>query len=136
MDSSRTARWPWLVVGLSLLGTGCNRQDTECLARIGQKAAARAGVLTGRFHDSLTSGWHGVAAAAEENGLEARVATRLRWEQSLADTKINVQVKDGAIELTGAVADLTKRRRAVAVAESTVGVDKVLDLLQIPEQKP
>ena len=136
MDGPRKVRWLWLLVALSLWGTGCNRQDTECLARIGHKTVARTGALTGNFRDTLTSGWHGVCAAADETGLEGRVTTRLRWDQSLSETSISVHIKDGAVELSGTVADLAKRRRAVALAETTTGVDKVVDLLQIPEQKP
>jgi hypothetical protein len=58
MPSSRTARWPWLLVSLCLLGTGCNRQDTECLSRIGQKTLARTADLTGGFRDSLVNLMH------------------------------------------------------------------------------
>jgi hypothetical protein len=29
-------RCRWIVVGLFLLGSGCNRQDAECLGRIGK----------------------------------------------------------------------------------------------------
>jgi len=136
MGTLRAGRWPWVLVGLAAVGTGCNRQDTECLARIGQKTVARTGALTGDVRESLTNGLQGVCATVEETGLEARVATRLRWDRSLADTKIDVKLKDGAIELSGTVPDLPKRRRAVALAETTVGVDKVVDLLQIPEQGP
>ena len=136
MATPQSTRWPWLLVGLSFLGSGCNRQDTECLARISHKAAARTGGLPGGLLDTLTSGWQGAHAVAEDTGLEARVASRLRWEQSLADVKINIRSNDGAIELSGTVPDLDKRRRAIAVAETTVGVSKVVDSLQLPEQKP
>jgi len=136
MGALRTGRWHWLLVSLAAALAGCNRQDTECLARIGHKTMSRTAGLGGDFRTSLTNGWQGVCASAEETGLETRVASRLRWEQSLADTRIDVKLKDGTIELSGTVADLPKRRRAVALAESTVGVDKVADLLQIPEQAP
>ncbi len=132
----RTAGWPLLLITVGVLGTGCNRQDTECLARISHKAAARTGGLPGGLLENLANGWHGVHAVGEEAGLEGRVAARLRWEQSLADVKINIRSKDGAIELSGTVPDLDKRRRAIAVAETTVGVNKVVDSLQLPEQKP
>jgi osmotically-inducible protein OsmY len=92
--------------------------------------------MPGNLLDTLANGWHGVHAVGEDAGLEGRVAARLRWEQSLADVKISIRSKDGAIELSGTVPDLDKRRRAIAVAETTAGVNKVVDSLQLPEQKP
>jgi hyperosmotically inducible periplasmic protein len=136
MGTLRTGRCSWLLAGLVLTGMGCNRQDTERLARIGRKTVERTEALTGNVRDSLTNGWQGVCSTTEETGLEARVATRLRWERSLADVKIDVKVKDSTIELRGNVSDLTKRRRAVALAESTIGVEKVVDLLQMPPTEP
>ena len=136
MGTLRRGRWSWLLIGLAAALAGCNRQDTECLARIGHKTLSRSGALGGDLRTSLTNGWQGVCTSAEETGLETRVAGRLRWEQSLADSHIDVKIKDGTIELSGTVADLPKRRRAVALAETTVGVDKVVDLLRIPEQAP
>src|SRR5215475_1817540 len=100
MDAPRIAGWSLVVAALGVLGAGCNRQDTECLARIANKAAARTGGVPGGLLDALANGWRGAHAAADEAGLEARVATRLRWEQGLADIKINIRSKDGAIELT------------------------------------
>jgi BON domain len=136
METVRTALWLWLALLMTLVGPGCNRQDTECLARISHKAAERTGGLPGGLLDTLANGWHGAQAVADDGGLEGRVAARLRWEQSLVDVKINIRSKDGAIELSGTVPDLDKRRRAIAVAETTAGVSKVVDSLQLPEQKP
>jgi osmotically-inducible protein OsmY len=130
MGALRTGRGLWLLVGLALIAMGCNRQDTERLARIGRKTMERTEGLTGNVRDSLTTGWQGARTTAEEGGVEARVAARLRWDKTLADTPIEVQLKEGAVELRGTVPDLTARRRAVSLAETTVGVEKVVDLLQ------
>lgn len=54
----RSARCAWLVVSLCLLATGCNRQDTECLARIGHKTLERTADLTGSFRDTLATLLH------------------------------------------------------------------------------
>jgi hypothetical protein len=127
-------RWLLLLAGLVAFAAGCNRQDTECLARIGRKTIGRSAGMTGDFRNCLTSGWQGVCSTLDESSVETRVSARLRWEQSLAESRLEVRLKDGAIELSGTVADLTSRRRAVALAESTAGVSKVVDLLQLPEQ--
>ena len=68
--------------------------------------------------------------------LDARVSARLRWDKALAGSKIQVQAKDGVVELKGPVIDLAQRRRAVELAESTAGADKVTDLLEVPSREP
>ena len=35
----------WIVAGLLLLGAGCNRQDAECLGRIGKLVGHQIGQL-------------------------------------------------------------------------------------------
>src|ERR1700730_1971031 len=90
----RTRRWPLLLVVFTAVSAGCNRQDTECLARIGHKTVGRAGALTGDFRDSLTHGLQGVSASVDETGMEGRVVARLRWDRSLADRRIDVKLKE------------------------------------------
>jgi osmotically-inducible protein OsmY len=68
--------------------------------------------------------------------LDARVSARLRWDKTLSSEQIHVQATGGIIELKGRVRDLNQRRRAVELAESTVGTEQVLDLLEIPTQEP
>jgi hypothetical protein len=136
MSKLRTFASGRLLVILVLLGSGCNRQDTERLAKVGKRIMARADELTGEVRAALGSGLQGVRAGGEEIGLAARVSARLRWDQTLADVKIDVQAAGTVVELKGTVRDLTQRRRAVELAESTVGVEKVTDLLQTPDVRP
>jgi hyperosmotically inducible periplasmic protein len=124
------------VAALLTLASACNRQDADRLGRISRKAVERTEALTGNVRDSLSNGWQGLCFTLEETAPAARVLARLRWDKSLTDTKIEVQFKEGAIELRGTVADLPKRRRAVELAESTVGVQKVIDQLQLPQSGP
>jgi osmotically-inducible protein OsmY len=126
----------WLVTVLVLLSGACNRQDAERLGRIGRKAVERTEGLTGHVRDSLTTGWQSVCSGAEESSVPARVMARLRLDKSLADATIEVELKDGVIELRGQVADLPQRRRAIELAESTIGVAKVADKLQTPQAQP
>ena len=64
---------------------------------------------------------------------DARVSLRLRWEKDLQNLNIQVQAKDGIVELKGKVADMAQRQRAVQVARSTLGVVDVIDELEIAE---
>jgi hypothetical protein len=110
---------------------GCNRQDTERLARVGRRLVAKTEALAGDLRENLSGGWQGLCATWERAGLDARVAARLRWDKGLAEASVSVQASGGAVELKGTVRDLTQRRRAVELAESTSGVEKVTDSLRI-----
>ena len=120
----------WLL-GLAALTAGCSRQDTERLGRIGKHLAARAETVTADCRAGLGSSWNGVGEGA---GLEARVGARLRWDRGLAGLPLQVHAAGGTVELKGTVRDLAQRRRAVELAESTSGVEKVNDQLQIAER--
>jgi osmotically-inducible protein OsmY len=125
-------RWGWgcLLCGLALIIAGCSKGDTERLARVGRKITEKVEANT---NDRLNTGWQSFRANMKENGLTARVSTRLRWDSMLADTPIDVEASGGIVTLSGTVANLEQRRRAVALAESTVGVEKVVDLLELPK---
>ena len=117
-------RRAWCGLLLVLLA-GCNRQDTEALARIGKRIAARAEALTGDVRSSAACGWQG----PQESGVEGRVAARLRWDKQLPDTAIEVVPAGAGVELRGKVRNLEQRRRAVMLADSTAGVEGVKDSL-------
>jgi osmotically-inducible protein OsmY len=64
------------------------------------------------------------------------VAARLRWDKSLEGSDIQIQVNEKTVELQGTVENLLQRRRAVDLAESTVGVAKVDDRLEVSNREP
>lgn len=120
------------ILGLAVIvGAGCDTQDTARLAKVGKLTLCKVQSLADD-QAKMFPGLHPWQSEGNEHGLAARVEARLQWEKSLADAKIGVTVKDGKVELKGKVADLTQRRRAVELAESTVGVDLVVDLLEVP----
>jgi hypothetical protein len=120
----------WLLAALLAVG-GCSRQDADRLARVGRKSMCKAQAVLGHATCNLTNGWQGLPDGLEGAGVDQRVLGRLRWDRSLAETTIEVQAKGKQVELKGKVRDLAQRRRAVELAETTVGVEKVTDLLQI-----
>lgn len=128
---------PFAVVALCLLPlwplAGCSRSDSECLARIARNVAGRMGDATAEIKDSLGTGWQDVCG---ELGVEARVTARLRWDKSLADAAIEVKLHEGEIELKGTVKDPAQKQRAVEIAGSTAGVEKVADHLQLQVDDP
>jgi osmotically-inducible protein OsmY len=118
-----------LILAFPLFAAGCNNSDRNHLARAAGKARDKMKGLTGETGQSLTTGWQSMA-------LDARVSARIHWDKTLTAEPIRVQSNGGMIELHGKVSDLTQHRRAVELAESTVGAEQVLDLLEVPDQHP
>ena len=119
-----------LLVSLSLWTAGCNRQDTECLSRIGRKVVDRANSGTSGLREKLR-GFKGGTLSGNE--LQDKIALRLRWEKVLAEIPFEIIVQGKEIELKGTVKTQVQRDRAVELAESTVGVERVLVNLSIQE---
>jgi hypothetical protein len=116
---------------LLALAAGCNSDDTERLGRVGHKLAVRAESITGEADGRLNRGWQAMRGELAELALDGRVITRLRWDKNLEGAQIQVTAQDGVLELKGLVRDVNQRRRAVELAESTVGVAKVHDGLEL-----
>jgi osmotically-inducible protein OsmY len=120
-----------LVLSLALTSCGCS-EDADQLARVFQKTFAKFDGLTEGLRDKLHNGWGAVRGSVSEARLDSRVSLRLRWDSDMAGADVQVRLTGpGAIELTGIVADLTQRRRAVELAHTTAGVESVLDRLQV-----
>jgi osmotically-inducible protein OsmY len=136
MPKTHFRPWVFLVAGLTFATCGCEGQDTDRLGRAARRIAAKFDSLTSGADDKLSAGWQAFRVDLNEMSLDARVSARLRWDKALAGAKIQVQAKDGVIELKGPVADMAQRRRAVELAESTAGAEKVTDLLEIPTREP
>jgi hypothetical protein len=139
----------WLAVylaplGLMLMPAGCEKEDPEHLANVARKVASRAEPLVEtvdsewaqRFRTSPQAPPVPAALPIAELGVEARVSSRLRWEKSLSGVSIQVTASEGVIELKGKVANVAQKKRAVELAESTTGVDKVTESLEVDEQSP
>lgn len=120
----------WIAVTIVAL-CGCG-EDVDRLGRIFQKSAAKFESATERMRDRLQVGNFAQPGASLEPSLENRVALRIRWDAELSGVAIQAhQVGSGTIELTGTVSELTQQRRAIELAQTTVGVEKVLDRLTL-----
>jgi osmotically-inducible protein OsmY len=131
MGKIRSCRWVLVSLGLTVGAIGCSQEDPDHLARVAKCVAAKGEGLTGDADKTLT-GWQALQTNLDELTLDARVSARLRWDKDLAGAQIQVQAREGAVELKGTVRDLAQRRRAVELAESTVGTEKVVDRLEVP----
>jgi osmotically-inducible protein OsmY len=126
-------RWGWLLGGLVLWAGGCSRGDTERLASVGRKITEKLDAASADTNDRFYAGWQSFRTTMECSSLDGRVAIRLRWDKALADTPIRVEATGAVVTLSGQVAGLEQRRRAVALAETTQGVEQVIDLLTTPK---
>jgi osmotically-inducible protein OsmY len=135
MRKLRRRRWALLLMSVAIGGSGCNSEDADRLARVVGAAAAKVEALSLDANGRLT-GWPSFPANLDELPLEARVSARLRWDQTLAGAQIQVRASPEGVELKGTVRDLDQRRRAVDLAQSTVGTERVNDLLEVPAQEP
>ena len=128
MRPKRLTRWLfWLC--LAFASAGCNGEDADRLARVYHRTAARFEDESAGTREKLSRGWHSLQgdplAAAS---LRDRVAARLRLDRALAEAAIEVDADGDVITLRGEVG-AAQRRRAVDLAETTIGVEKVVNEL-------
>ncbi|HEY7152804.1 MAG TPA: BON domain-containing protein [Gemmataceae bacterium] len=120
-----------LALGLALAVCGCS-QDADRLGRVCHKVAAKFDGVTEGLRGKLHNGAGAVRGSLSEASLDSRVALRLRWDKDMTGAEVQVSaVGPGVVELRGTVADLRQHRRAVQLAETTVGIEKVLDYLTV-----
>jgi osmotically-inducible protein OsmY len=119
-------------VVVALLAAGCGREDADRLARVGHKTAEKFEEVTAGARAKLVNGWNAVRGSLSEATTDGRVALRLGWDKSLGGADVRVSSPSpGVVRLQGAVADVEQRRRAVNLAETTQGVEKVVDELTV-----
>jgi BON domain len=113
-----------LAVAALLAATGCVKQDTDILARVGKRALDQGRDATSGLRTRLAAY---LPATGPGDSLEERVAQRLRADKALQGVKIDVIAKGAEIELKGSPSNDEQKRRATELAEATVGVEKVVD---------
>ena len=109
-----------------LLLTGCVKQDAEILARVGRKFADKAQASTADLREKIP-----LRTNSSPTDL---VRQRIDSDKSLQAAKIQVVAAGTEVELQGTVS-ADEKRRAVELAESTRGVSKVVDSLQLATEK-
>ena len=111
-----------LIAGLFLAAvpSGCDRTDGNRLANVGRKVAEKVQVLVPErtpFGAPITT----------SSNVEDRVKERFRSDRFLSPIQFEFAVDGSTIRLKGIVDDEVLKKRAVEIAGSTVGVDKVID---------
>jgi len=114
---------------------GCNAEDAARLGQIGRMIAARAEALSGGPNGKLSTGWPVAKRAPDEPSTIERVKARLRWDKALANVAIEVSGDGSTVQLNGKIGDQKLKSLAVELAQSTAGVDKVVDSLEVSSSK-
>lgn len=108
-------------------------QDPGPGEKLGEKLDGAATTIkraVGRAGETMKDQFERAKASINAMGVESRVYGRIRWDKALDKASIDVTAaKDGTVTLTGTVADLTAKAKAVQLAADTVGVSHVVDQL-------
>jgi osmotically-inducible protein OsmY len=117
-----------LALSLAVAASGCGREDADKLSRA---ASVLVSKLRAIAPERLTN-WEWNRSSADLTAAQ-RVRARITSDRFLAPLKIEVMPTAGGVRLRGHVGDDVLKRRAIEMAESTVGVDKVVDELEIDQ---
>jgi osmotically-inducible protein OsmY len=110
---------------------GCVRQDAEILTRVGRKLADGSNAATAGQRDKLP---FRLTAAGAGASLADQIQQRFASDKVLFATRIDLEVRGAEVELKGPVETEAQKLRAFDLAETTHGVEKVVDSLQIRDK--
>jgi osmotically-inducible protein OsmY len=117
-----------LVVGTALVAVG-QKQDSDS---IGDKIDRGVRDVESKLRES----WGDIKRGTHRMTVQGRVYARLYWDKALADGNLKIEAKDGGVVvLKGTVPNRDARRRAVELAQSTVGVNDTVDELTLAPAK-
>jgi osmotically-inducible protein OsmY len=117
-----------LVAGTALVAVG-QKQDSDS---IGDKIDRGVRDVESKLRES----WGDIKRGTHRMTVQGRVYARLYWDKALADGNLKIEAKDGGVVvLKGTVSNRDARRRAVELAQSTVGVNDTVDELTLAPAK-
>lgn len=108
--------------------SGCNRQDGDRLARVGRKVTDKVQGLVPQRSPFGTG-----VSLGRNPGLEERVRERFKSDRFLAPQPIEITVEGNTVRLKGTVELQVLKQRAGEIADSTVGVEKVIDEIVVTD---
>jgi osmotically-inducible protein OsmY len=119
------------VVLIVLAVAGCSAQDGDILRKIARKTAEKVEVATVPV-GQVTAG----KVPVVKPDMAARVAARLQWDRYVGEAGIEVRGQgEGVVVLAGKIDDPSVKQRALDLAKSTVGVERVTDELTLTAEK-
>jgi osmotically-inducible protein OsmY len=116
---------------LLLVGSRFQASDGEKLAKVSRLVVGKVQAALPAA-DRLAGPVNAVRSLLPQR-LEDRVKARLETDRKLEGVAFTVTSDGGTVKLSGVVPDAATRKWAVELAESTSGVEKVVDELAVPE---
>jgi hyperosmotically inducible protein len=110
----------------ALLAGACDRPASEPSTARQAQADTPPTKLADRAGDAM-----GLATAADDSAITAKVKAAIIAEPGLKSLDINVDTKDATVTLFGTVDSANLRDRAKQIASSTPGVRSVVDYLLV-----
>lgn len=122
-----------ILISLFILLVGTRFQPSD-----GDKLASVSRIALGKVRDALPpaarmAGPLQLLRRGIPERIEDKVKARLEADDRFAGVTFDVQANGGEITLRGVMPNAKSRRTAVGIAEHTVGVEKVVDELAVPE---
>jgi len=122
-----------ILISLFILLVGARFKPSD-----GDKLASVSRVALGKVRNSLPpaaqmAGPLQLLRRGIPERIEDKVKARLEADDRLADVNIEVNANGAEVTLRGVMPNAKARRTAVGIAEHTVGVEKVVDELAVPE---
>jgi osmotically-inducible protein OsmY len=108
---------------LLLLLVGCKTRDGDTLRKVARKSGEKIQHAAAPMNDAAPS-WHRLG----EPSLAGRVDNRIRHDRYLAGHRFDVRGDGpGTVAVKGTVPEASVKTRALDLARSTLGVEKVID---------
>jgi hyperosmotically inducible protein len=118
------------LAALALVASSASAQDGP-LRRAGRALDQTGKNIRYRVESEVARG----ETIAEERDVLGRVTRRIEWDKKLAGSALRVEIQpDGTIVLRGSVTSDAAKRRAVDIAENTVGVAAVVDGIAVAKE--
>jgi len=136
------------VIALCLSIPATTYGDDGLGKRIGERLDQVIGDVRQEAKDiagQVREGFEKVRGSVERMGMAGRVYARLYWDKALNKASISVYVNpEGNVTLDGTVGSEADKKRAEELAQSTVGIERVVNNLQVvsapeahkPDAKP
>ena len=130
---SRVGKMGWLVL-LAVALTGCSRQDTERLGKIGNIINQRVELVIGDAEDDFIRRWQQTREQRQQHQLARQITQRIERDQRLSNCRVDVVVEGDDLVLRGQVKDGQQRQTIVELAASIAGAGKIKDRLKSSDE--
>ena len=119
-------------MGLAALWLAISPANLAAQEGLGERLGRELDEKLTDLSSELREGWAKVEQLVDKLGVRGRVYARVHWDKVLTSEPIRIDMEDASVVvLTGQVPDEAARKKAVRLAEDTVGVTRVIDRLEV-----